>query len=216
VSEIGEAAHGVGLDSCSGAGTYPWGLFGAGSRVLPPCPAPKRLSHADVRQEIQAGNDMSRPATFEAAPRLFDGIIDRAQTEMPNWYLPSADGALIAGEDMLDAVGHRSGVRHPAGWSRGISGFKKTARDGTTVLWVQQCGNFWIIERSLLLHGGYMKDETLVFVSGSRPIWTRTRQAAMQLAEHCDPMPRDPVAGYWADVGNVRVLSAQLPYRSAG
>ena len=157
---------------------------------------------------------MSRPATFEAAPRLFDRIIDRAQTEMPNWYLPSADGALVAGEDMLDAVGHRSGVRHPAGWSRGISGFKKTARDGTTVLWVQQCGNFWIIERSLLLHDGYMKDETLV--SGSRPIWTRTRQAAMQLAEHCDPMPRDPVAGYWADVGNVRVLSAQLPYRSAG
>ena len=158
---------------------------------------------------------MSRPATFEAAPRLFDAIIDRAQTEMPNWYLPSADGALIAGEDMLDAVGHRSGVRHPAGWSRGISGFKKTARDGTTVLWVQQCGNFWIIERSLLLYGGYMKDETLVFVSGSRPIWTRTRQAAMQLAEHCDPMPRAPVTGYWADVGNVRIVSAQLPYRSA-
>ena len=158
----------------------------------------------------------SRPATFEAAPRLFDGIIDRAQTEMPNWYLPSADGALIAGEDMLDAVGHRSGVRHPAGWSRGISGFKKTARDGTTVLWVQQCGNFWIIERSLLLHGGYMKDETLVFVSGSRPIWTRTRQAAMQLAEHCDPMPRAPVTGYWADVGNVRIVSAQLPTGQRG
>ena len=146
---------------------------------------------------------MSRPATFEAAPRLFDGIIDRAQTEMPNWYLPSADGALIAGEAMLDAVGHRSGVRHPAGWSRGISGFKKTARDGTTVLWVQQCGNFWIIERSLRLEGGYMKDETLTSVSSSRPIWTRTREAAMRLAEYCDPMPAAAEAARWADVGNV-------------
>jgi len=61
-----------------------------------------------------------------------------------------------------------------------------------------------------------MQDEALISAFGARPIWTRTRQAAMQLAEHCDPMPRDPVAGYWADVGNVRVLSAQLPYRSAG
>jgi hypothetical protein len=105
---------------------------------------------------------MSRPATCEAALRLFEGIIDRAQTEMPNWYLPSADGVLIAGEDMLGAVGCRSDVRHSTGWSRGASGFRQVSRDATSVLWVQPCGKFWIIERSLLLHGGYMKDEALV------------------------------------------------------
>ena len=131
---------------------------------------------------------------------------------MPQWYLPSADGVLILKERI--AVGDRSGVAHPPGWSRRISGFKKASRDGKSVLWVQPCGNFWIVERSLLLHGGYMKDEALVSAFGARPIWTRTRQAAMQLAEHCDPMPQDPVSAYWADVGNVRVVSAQLSYRS--
>ena len=162
----------------------------------------------------QAGNDMSRLASCEAAPRLFDRIIDRAQTETPEWYLPSADGVLILKEGI--AVGDRSGVAHPPGWSRRISGFKKIARDGKSILWVQPCGKFWIIERSIHLDAVYMQDEALFSAFGALPIWTRTRQAAMQLAEHCDPMPRDPVAGYWADVGNVRVLSAQLPYRSAG
>jgi hypothetical protein len=150
---------------------------------------------------------MSRPATYEAAPRLFDGIIARAQTEMPNWYLPSADGVLIAGEDMLGAVGYRSDVRHPAGWSRGASGFKKASRDGKSVLWVQPCGKFWIIERSIHLDAVYMQDEALFSAFGARPIWTRTRQAAMQLAEHCDPMPRDPLTGFWANVGNVRATT---------
>jgi hypothetical protein len=89
------------------------------------------------------------------APPLFENV-DRAQTEMPDWYLPSADGVLIAGEDVLRAAGHRPGASRLTGWSRATSGFKKAARDGTTVLWVQQCGKFWIIERSLRLEGGYI------------------------------------------------------------
>jgi hypothetical protein len=114
------------------------------------------------------------------------------------------------------AVGDRSAVAHPPGWSRRISGFKKTARDGKSFLWVQPWGKFWIIERSIRLDAVYMQDEALVSAFGAWPIWTRTRQAAMQLAEFCDPMPRDPVTGYWADVGNIRVVPAQLTYRSAG
>jgi hypothetical protein len=145
---------------------------------------------------------------------LFDQALDRAQTEMPEWYLRSAQEVLIAAPDILSTSGQ--GTFYAAAWSRGASGFKKASRDGKSVLWVQPCGKFWIIERSIHLDAVYMQDEALVSAFGARPIWTRTRQAAMQLAEHCDPMPRDPVAGYWADVGNVRVLSAQLPYRSAG
>jgi hypothetical protein len=151
-----------------------------------------------------------------ATAYLFDQVLDRTQTEMPEWYLRSAQGVLIAAPDILSTSGHRPGTFHAAGWCRGESGFRKVSRDGKSVLWVQPCGKFWIIERSIHLDAVYMQDEALVSAFGARPIWTRTRQAAMQLAEHCDPMPRDPVAGYWADVGNVRVLSAQLPYRSAG
>jgi hypothetical protein len=158
---------------------------------------------------------MSRPATFEAAPRLFDAIIDRAQTEMPEWYLRWAQGVLIAAPGILSTSGHRPGTFHAAGWSRGASGFKRASRDGKSVLWVQQCGKFWIIERSIHLDSVYTQDEALISSFGARPIWTRTRQAAMELAEYCDPLPRDPVAGFWADVGNLRVVS-ELPYRSAG
>jgi hypothetical protein len=144
------------------------------------------------------------PQRNDAALRLFDGALDRAETEIPDWYLSQADGAVIAGEDMLRAAGW-PGRSRPAGWSRGASGFKKTARDGKTILWVQRCGQFWIIERSLRVDAGVVKDETLVFAIGPRPIWTRTPGAGMWLAEYCDTTPPLLVAGYWADVGNVRV-----------
>jgi len=140
-----------------------------------------------------------------AAARLFDDVLDRAQTEMPEWYMQSAKTVLIAGYDMLRAAGHRSGVSQPAGWSRGASGFKKTARDDKSVLWIQRCGLFWMIERSRFLDCGDMRNEALAFTFGPMPIWAPTRQTAMRLAEHCDPIPCAPVAGYWADVGYVAV-----------
>ena len=72
-----------------------------------------------------------------ATAYLFDQVLDRTQTEMPEWYLRSAQGVLIAAPDILPSSGHRA-----AGWSRGASGFKKASRDGKSVLWVQQCGSF--------------------------------------------------------------------------
>ena len=159
---------------------------------------------------------MTKIVLNKATAHLFDQVFDRAQTEMPGWYLRSAREVLIAARDILPTSGHRPGPFHAAGWSRGASGFKKASRDGKSVLWVQPCGKFWIIERSIHLDTFYFQDEALVSAFGARAIWTRTRQAAMELAEYCDPMPRDPVTGFWADVGNVRVISAQVPYRSAG
>jgi hypothetical protein len=168
---------------------------------------PKMTQGALARTRFsENGKAMKRILTRSTAPPLFEELVDRAQTEMPDWYLRSADGVLIAGKDILRAAGHRPGTPHLTGWSCGASGFKKTARDGKTILWVQQCGKFWIIERSLRLDGDYMKDETLVFAFGSRPIWTRTREVAMRLAELCDPIPAAAMSGYWTDVGNVRVV----------
>jgi hypothetical protein len=114
--------------------------------------------------------DMSRLAASKAAPHLYN-FIDRVQTEMPDWFMPSAAGVLIAGEDMLHAVGHHPGACHTVGWSRRVSGFNKIATDGKSVLWVQQCGSYWIIERSRLLDDGRTRDETLVCAFGSVPIW---------------------------------------------
>jgi hypothetical protein len=165
---------------------------------------------------MRKGHTVSKIALNNATAHLFDQVLDRAQTEMPEWYLRSAREVLIAARDILATSGHWPGTFHAAGWSRGASGFKKASRDGKSVLWVQSCGKFWTIERSIHLDAVYMEDMVLVSAFGALPIWTRTRQAAMELAEYCDPLPRDPITGYWADVGNVRVGSAQLPRASAG
>src|SRR4051794_1857048 len=61
--------------------------------------------------------------------------------------------------DILPTSRHRPGALHAAGWSRGASGLKKASHDGKSVLWVQPCGKFWIIERSIHLDAVYMQDE---------------------------------------------------------
>jgi hypothetical protein len=70
---------------------------------------------------------------------------------------------------------------------------------GKHVLQVRQCGdsksNHWTIERFEFFD--YKGMEALVFPFGHLPIWARTRQAAMQMADHCYPVPRPPVVGCW-------------------
>jgi hypothetical protein len=143
---------------------------------------------------------MSKLALQPTAPPIFDAVLDRAQADMPDWYLSSAHGVLIAGKPVLDAIGEDPGRRDPAGWFRSASGFWKPGFDANTVLWVQKCGQYWIVERSQC-RGGEHRDETLVYAFGPCPIWTRDRQAAMRLAEYCDPIPQAPVEGCWADDG---------------
>jgi hypothetical protein len=78
--------------------------------------------------------------------------------------------------------------------------FEKPSRDGNYVLRAKRFGKFWAPERSIKITSGrytYRSIEALVFAFGEIPIWTRTRQAAMRLAEHCDPIPASPVAGFW-------------------
>lgn len=141
---------------------------------------------------------MSKPAPISALPRLFEAI-DRAQTVMPEWYLPSAQFVLVAGPDLL-GLPDQPKACPPSGRSRRASGYKKTARDGTTLLWVQRCGLFWIIERSIKLEDGSREDQALACAFGHVPFWARTREYAMRLAQHCDPIPQAPVAGFWMKV----------------
>ena len=44
---------------------------------------------------------------------------------------------------------------------------------------VRGCGGLWSVEREL--------DEVLAYLFGPVPMFTRTRQAAMRLAEYCHP-----------------------------
>jgi hypothetical protein len=105
---------------------------------------------------------------------LFGDVLDRVQTEMPECYLPSAPGVLIAGPQMLQAAGPARSAGSLAGWSRGVTGSKKTARDGKTVLWVQRCGKYWIIERSIGVSGGYTQDQVRGPRSELHPVFNVT------------------------------------------
>jgi hypothetical protein len=150
--------------------------------------------------------------TDEAAPRLFECDIDRSQTKMPDDYLPDAPGVLIAGEDMLRAAGYVPGSNRPRGWLPAYPrNFRRRPRHkGDHMLWVRKCGELWIIARSLDLDVNTRKIETLVFAILPLPIWTRSYQAAMRLAEYCHPIPRTPVAGYWAEECMVRMVGGRF------
>jgi hypothetical protein len=132
-----------------------------------------------------------------AASQLFD-FLDRDATGMPADYLPDAPGVMFAGEEFLRAAGHAPKSNGPHGWLREQPGnYRKPV--GEHVLQVRQCGNsrsnHWTVERWSLWDDQGI--EALVSSGENVPIWARTRQAAMRLAEYCYPIARAPVAGHW-------------------
>ena len=70
---------------------------------------------------------------------------------------------------------------------------------GKHVLQVRQCGDslseHWTIERFEFFD--YKGMEALVSPFGHSPIWARTHQVAMLMAEHCYPRAAPPIAGRW-------------------
>jgi hypothetical protein len=147
-------------------------------------------------------------------PVVFECDLDRDQAAIPSPYMPSVSGVLVAGKDMLIAAGDISGAPAPVGWGptgpaipeadcfsqHRMADFEKLSRDGKYVLRAKRFGKFWAPERSTLITSGryrFRSIEALVFAFGEIPIWTRTSQAAMRLAEHCHPLPAPPVAGFW-------------------
>jgi hypothetical protein len=150
----------------------------------------------------------------EVAPEIFERDLDRDQAGIPPLYMPKVSGVLLAGRDMLIAIGMAPGAPEPDGWipavpvipegegfrACGMADFEKPSRHGNRVLRAKRFGKFWAPERSTKITSGrykYREIESLVFAFGEVPIWTRTHQAAMRLAEHCDPIPATPIAGFW-------------------
>ena len=139
---------------------------------------------------------MSELHSDEAAPRLFECFPDRDQTDLPKDYLPEAEGVLIAGEAILRAIGYRPRSCRPRGWTKkDFANFSRFSRDCVRLLWVRGCGNFWVVQ-----FNDHRGTHALVCALSRRPICTHTYQAAIRLAEYCDPIPQAPVAGYWAKV----------------
>jgi hypothetical protein len=137
----------------------------------------------------------------EVAPQLFECFIARAQTGLPEDYLSSAKGVVVAGPDLLRGV---SGVSK-SGYSNWIASwggavFERDLPEENGCLRVNQLGEFWYIQRIVI--GRYNREEFqgLVLAFEHAPICTNTYQEAMRLAEHCHPVPRPPMAGCWVEV----------------
>jgi hypothetical protein len=118
-----------------------------------------------------------RPSTV-----LIAEVIERSKTELPDCFVPWAPGVVIASDYLLRAAGHRPGSRRPDGWSPGKPDVFTKLIHGNRLM-VRGCGEFWTVERE--------GDEALGFPFGPLPVFTRSPEAAMRLAEYCHPRAQE-------------------------
>jgi hypothetical protein len=157
---------------------------------------------------------MSVLNSYKVALEIFECDLDRDQAGIPPRYMPSVSRVLLANEDLLKSIGMVPGAPEPDGWSPAVppisesnafrlermADFEKPSRDGNRVLRAKRFGKFWAPQRAIPKISNrvkYRSMETLAFGHEEMPIWVRTYQAAMRLAEYCDPVPTAPVAGFW-------------------
>ena len=119
----------------------------------------------------------------QSSPFRIEEIIERNKTELPDDFVPWAPGIIIPSGYLLRAANYAPGSHRPKGWSRKCPGVFTKVMYGNCMA-VRQCGRFWTVERQ--------NDEVLAFTYGSLPVFTRTYQAAMRLAEYCHlPIPKE-------------------------
>ncbi len=132
--------------------------------------------------------------------KLIEHFLDREETALPDIYLPLADGAVLAGEDLPGVGSHSLAAKDKYTWVKTLDGkaFQRWTKTGE-LLEVGKLGDYWFIS---LADGRFPEEkfQALVFAFDRLPICTRSAAQAMQLAEHCYPNPRPPMAGCWADI----------------
>ena len=118
----------------------------------------------------------------EKFPVVVADVIERDQSGLPADFVPWAPGIVVASDYLLRAAGYRPGSSHPEGWYPSVERGVITKSMHRNRLKVRPCGKFWRIERA--------ECEVLAFPFGSLPVVTRTKEAAMYLADYCHPAPR--------------------------
>jgi hypothetical protein len=151
------------------------------------------------KQEIEK---MSGSQTDEVAPQLFECFIDRAEANLPEFFPKEAKGAVVAGPDLIRGLEDYSGSHESWGWEASVDGvaFRRAYIDRPEIidgeLNIEQGGEFWYIYRQF----DPCRTQVLVVAFENVPICTRTFRDAIRLAEHCCPVTREPMAGYWLDL----------------
>jgi hypothetical protein len=136
----------------------------------------------------------------KVAPQLFECFIDRAQADLPDDFLSVAKGVAVAGPDLIRGLDDFSKSKHSTDWKPADEGavFHRDWPDVTGGVLVNRIGEFWYIQRALVNECNRAEYDVLVIAFENVPICTRTHEEAIRLAEHCLPVPRWPMAGYWA------------------
>ena len=119
----------------------------------------------------------------EFPPSLIEEVISREAACLPDWFVPSARGVVVASAELLSQVGHRNGKHRPRGWLETSPDYFLYPLTCESSLLVRECENtnLWTIER-LNSTRSYEVDEVLAFKFGWTPIFTRSYQSAMRLA----------------------------------
>ncbi|WP_159011354.1 hypothetical protein [Bradyrhizobium sp. S69] len=155
---------------------------------------------------------MSKPHP-DVTPKLIERFLAREETALPDIYLPMADGAVLAGEDLPGADSCSLASDDKYAWARTCddNAFQRWTQRGELIE-VVKFGEYWFINLS---DGPFPEEkyQALVFAFDRLPICTGSAAQAMQLAEHCYPDPRPPVAGCWADIRVLLRSGNQMVYR---
>ena len=107
-----------------------------------------------VLKTKECKNECSSP--HEVAPEIFECDLDRDQAGIPPAYMLNVSGVLLAGKDMLIAIGAGPGAPEPEGWLAMVpaipdaacfplgrtADFEKPSRDGSHILRAKRFGNF--------------------------------------------------------------------------
>jgi hypothetical protein len=118
--------------------------------------------------------------SFQTASMYYlDKVLDRDEVGLPSSVIPAARGVAIASENAICRAHNLLGDTRPHDWKTWRTGARK--RLGRHTLQVQQCGDFWMVERQR--RRGPCRHEILVHNFGSTPILTKTREEAMLLGE---------------------------------
>ncbi|SHG24099.1 hypothetical protein [Bradyrhizobium erythrophlei] len=147
---------------------------------------------------------MSVLHTDEVAPQLFECFIDRAQAVLPEHFPREAKGAVVAGPDLVRGLEDYPDSYESWGWRASTDGTgfeccfvdRDCPKRHAVYLEIERRGEFWYIWRDFE-RGGC---QALVVAFENVPICTRTFRDAIRLAEHCHPVARAPMAGFWLDL----------------
>lgn len=123
------------------------------------------------------------------SPFLFERVITRQECKLWDEFVPNARGAAIASLYLLKRVGYKPGMKRLSTWRGRKRGgwIQRIASDGARL--VVRSGRetrLWTVER--IPDTGVIAPvygDILVFIFGSTPIYTRTCEAAMRLADYC-------------------------------